>query len=257
MNDYDIQLEVDKQREQIIYKANQIIQKARYQLSLREMKIMQYLFSKVKPNDNKETWYTFSIKDFCMVCGIDYKSGQNYENVKKLTKGLRDKSLWVMQADGSEVTVGWLGKVYINKGSGKIKIKFDEDMSQYINGLMNNYTQYTFLNILPMKSAYSVRLYELLKSYSFTKQHTFQIEELKKKLQCEHYERFGNFRQKVLEVATEEINLYTDINVSWEPAKYGTKVMQVIFHISEKSPIDKSVAANEAYAEIEDKRKKK
>ena len=249
--DYDKKLEISKEREQLVVKANEMVRKARYQLSLQELKVMQYCFSKIKPTDTKDTEYIFSVKDFCMVCGIEYQSGKNYDDVKRVLKGLRDKSMWIMQDDGSESTVGWLGKVNINKGSGKVKVKFDEDMSKYINGLLNNYTQFTFLNILPMKSAYSVRMYEMLKSYAFTGNHKFKTEELKRLLMCEHYDKFGNFRQKVLEPATKEINKYTDIKISWEPVKSGVTITEVIFHIAEKSPIEKAMATDDAYEEIE------
>lgn len=248
---YDKKIEIEKQREQLVVKANDVVRKARYQLSLQELKIMQYCFSKVKPTDTKDTEYIFRIKDFCMVCGMDYTSGTNYEDVKRALKGLRDKSMWILQEDGSETTVGWLGKVNISRGSGKVKIKFDEDMSQYINGLLNNYTQFQFLNILPMKSSYSVRLYELLKSYEFTKAHKFEINELKRLLMCEHYVNFGNFRQKVLEPATVEINRYTDINIQWEPIKDGARVAFVNFIISEKKLVDRAVAEAEIYQELE------
>lgn len=248
---YDKKLEITKEQNQLVIKANEVVRKARYQLSLQELKIMQYCFSKVKPTDKPDSEYCVSIKDFCMCCGLDYKNGKNYENVKKVLKGLRDKSMWILQDDGSETTVGWLGKVNISRGSGKIRIKFDEDMSKYIYGLFNNYTQFTLLNILPMKSAYSVRIYELLKSYTFVHSHKFETEELKKVLMCEHYVLFGNFRQKVLEPATREINKYSDISISWQPIKDGRTVKYVEFFIQEKEPIDKLIANGEAYDQIE------
>ena len=248
---YDKKLEITKEREHLVVKANDIVRKARYQLSLQELKIMQYCFSKVKPTDTKDTEYSFMIKDFCMCCGLDYQNGKNYQDVKRLLKVLRDKSMWILQDDGSESTVGWIGKANISKGSGKIRIMFDPDMSKYIHGLMNNYTQFTLLNILPMKSAYSVRLYELLKSYQFTESHKFKTDELKRILMCEHYKAFGNFRQKVLEPATKEINKYSDMKISWEPIKDGRVVTSVLFHIMDKEPLEKLKAVYEDYDQIE------
>ena len=231
---YDEQIEIAQKREYKVVKSNTIIQKARYDLNLQELKIMSYCFSMIKPNDTIEQEYVFSIQEYCKVCGIDFKSGWNYKEFKATLKGLRDKSFWITNPDGSETTVGWLGKVTINRGSGKIKIKFDEDMQQYIMGLFENFTQYELLSTLPMRSQYSIRIYELLKSYAWTKKHTFDIDELKKQLVAEHYINFKDFRKKVIEIAVREINEYTDLNISYEPIKKGVKVIQITFYIKQK-----------------------
>lgn len=232
--DYDRKIDIATQREYKVVKANEIIQKARYDLTITELKALAYIFSKIKPNDTELQEYTFSIKDYCQVCGIDYQSGKNYESTKKNLKALRDKSFWIMDENGNETTVGWLGKVRISKGSGKITVKLDEDMQKYVIGLFDNYTQYELLSTLPMKSAYSFRIYELLKSYAFTKRHTFDIDDLKLTLMATNYVNFKDFRKKVLEIAIKEINLYTDLEVSWEPVTKGKKVIQVKFEIKQR-----------------------
>lgn len=231
--DYDRKIDIAKQREYKVVKANEIIQKARYDLTITELKALAFILSKIKPNDTELQEYTFSIKDYCQVCGIDFTSGKHYENTKKNLKSLRDKSFWIMDENGNETTVSWLGKVRISRGSGKITAKLDEDMQKYVIGLFANYTQYELLSTLPMKSAYSFRIYELLKSYAFTKKHTFDIDELKTTLMATNYVNFKDFRKKVLEVAINEINLYTDLEVSWEPITKGKKVMQVKFIIKQ------------------------
>lgn len=233
--DYNRKIDIATQREYKVVKANEIIQKARYDLTITELKALAYILSKIKPNDTELQEHTFSIKDYCQVCGIDFTSGKHYENTKKNLKSLRDKSFWIMDENGNETTVSWLGKVRISKGSGKITVKLDEDMQKYVIGLFDNYTQYELLSTLPMKSAYSFRIYELLKSYAFTKRHTFDIDDLKAKLMATNYVNFKDFRKKVLEVAIREINLYTDLEVSWETITKGKKVIQVKFNINQRN----------------------
>jgi plasmid replication initiation protein len=251
MMNYDTKIAVTTERDYKVVKANEIIQKARYNLNITELKILAYILSKIKPADTELQEYTFSIKDYCQVCGIDYKNGGNYEYIKLTLKGMRDKSFWIQDETGAETTVGWLGKVRINKGSGKVKVKLDEDMHKYVIGLFDNYTQYELLSTLPMKSAYSFRIYELLKSYAFTKHHTFDIDDLKRLLAAENYINFKDFRKKVIEIAVKEINLYTDLEVSWEAIKKGRKVIQVKFSIVQRDTWGKYMAANRASAQIE------
>lgn len=248
---YDTRIAIAIEREYKVVKANEIVQRARYDLNITELKALSYIFSKIKPTDTELQEYTFSIKEYCQVCGIDYKNGGNYEYIKSTLKGMRDKSFWIQDENGTETTVGWLGKVKINKGSGKVKIKLDEDMHKYVIGLVDNYTQYGLLSTLPMKSAYSFRIYELLQSYAFTKQHTFDIDELKRLLAAENYINFKDFRKKVIEIAVKEINLYTDLEVSWEPIKMGKKVVQVKFYIKQRDTWGRYYASSRASNQIE------
>lgn len=249
--EYDVKIDIDKQRSYQVVKANEIIQKARYDLNIQELKTLAYIFSKIKPNDTQLQEYSFSIKDYCQVCGIDYKNGGNYQYIKGTIKALRDKSFWILDEKGNEVLIGWLQKVRISKGSGRITVKLDDDLQKYVLGLFDNYTQYELLSTLPMKSNYSFRIYELLKSYAFTKKHTFDVEELKKILAAETYTNFKDFRRKVIEVAVKEINLYTDIEISWEPITKGKKVIQITFYIKQHDTWGRYLSARRAQDQIE------
>jgi plasmid replication initiation protein len=226
-------LDTVTEREYKVVKANEIIQKAKFDLGLLEQKTFCYAVSKIKPNDAINTEYVFSINDYCDACGINRNSGKTIEEVKKALKKLRDKSFYLLDEKGSYVLIGWLSKVRVDPKSGKIAVIFDEDMQKYLIGLYENYTQYSLLCILPMRSSYSIRLYELLKSFSGFNCKEFDIDDLQMKL-CSYYKRFPDFRRKVLEVATKEINLYTDIEISWQPIKKGRKVVKVKFDIKKR-----------------------
>ena len=249
--DYDTRLEIEKQRSYKVVKANEIIQKARYDLNISELKALAFIFSKIKPTDTKIEPYTFSIQEYCQVCGIDDRSGKNYNKAKQSLKALHDKSFWLMDENGHETLVGWLQTAKINKGNGKITVKLDDNLQQYVIGLFKNYTQYELLSTLPMKSSYSFRIYELLKSYAYAKEHTFEINELKKMLGATHYSNFKDFRRKVLEVATNEINLYTDLEVTWEPIHYGRKVEQVKFTILQRDTWGRYQNGQRAMSELD------
>ena len=244
-------LEIVEQRSYPVVKSNEIIQKARYELNIQELKVLAFIISKIKPTDAELQEYTFSIKDYCQVCGLQYDNGGNYLRIKDTLKKMRDKSFWITDEQGREVLVGWLQKVRINKGSGKITVKLDDDMQRYVIGLFENFTQYELINALPMKSAYSFRLYELLKSYAFTKAHTFDVDDLKRSLAAETLQNFKDFRRRVLETATEEINRFTDLEVSWEPITYGRKVVQVHFTIRQRDIVERYRAMGRAEDAIE------
>lgn len=247
---YDEQIKLAKKKEYLVCKSNQIIQKSRYQLSVPEQRAIAYICSMIKPitaldranNKPFQLEYEFNIVEYAKICNLSADNGRIYEETKALLKKLRDKSTWITLADGTETTVAWLDKAWTNKRSGRIRIRLDEDMIPYLFDLQEKFTAYGLYNILKMKSQYSIRLYEILKSYQWQKSRIFEVFELKRLLMVEDiksYERFPDFRRKVLEIAMDEINEYTDINVQMDTITQGRKVVEVQFCISSKTPMDR------------------
>ena len=231
-------VELSIERDMPVVKSNLLIQKSRYSLSVQEQKIVLYIISKIKPEDTGLQEYTFDIKDFCKVVGIDYDNGKNYKNLKSTVKNLADKSMWITLDNGTETLLRWIERPYINKGSGIVKLKLDEYLMPYLLQLKEHFTQYSLYHILAMKSQYSVRLYELLKSYQNMNTWTFSIDKLKHLLGAETYHLFADFRRKVLEVAVKEIELYSDISVNYELMKKGRAYESIKFKIvRKKNPV--------------------
>lgn len=249
--EYDEKKKIEEQRTYLVIKSNRLVQQARYDLNITELKVLSYLFSKIKPDDKNIQEYSFSIKEYCEICGINYKYSNNYEYIKRTIKKLRDKSFWMSDEKGNEILMGWLQNVKINRGSGIVKVKLDENLHEFVIGLFRNYLSYELLSTLPMKSKYSFRIYELLKSYAFQKKHTFDIDELKKKLSAENYTNFNNFRKYVLDVAEREINKFTDIEIDWKPIYKGRKVIQVTFDIKQRDSWGKYLASQKAIKELD------
>lgn len=239
-------ISIQQERSYAVVKGSEIIQRASHDLTAPEQKLFAFLVSKIRPDDQENQIYEFSLSEYCRVLGIDVNNGKNNRLVKQSLKILRDKSFELTLENGEVTFCSWINKPWINQGSGKIRIRFDDDIQRFLVGLLESkkYTQYQLLSILPMKSMYSIRIYELLKSYSYTKRpQRFELEDLKHKLACTHYKRFPDFRRKVLDPATLEINMYTDIEISWEPITQGRKVIALEFEITEKDAEDRYITS--------------
>ena len=235
---------LSKERGHLVVKRNDFVQKSRHKLSLQEQKIVQYLISYVKPNDENFTEHRFSIAEFCRFCGMDEKNGKNYHDIKEALKTLRDRSVWVEIEDGVETTLGWINKATINKRSGTVMLKLDEDLKPFLLLLHEQYTMYEIHYTLAMKSKYSIRLYELLKSYAFKKTVVLEMNELKRLLDAENYKLNGHFKAKVLDIAIREINEYTDIAVEYNFQKDGNRYTHVWFGIDRKEAADRFIAGS-------------
>lgn len=234
-------------RELAVYKSDEMIQKGRYNLSVQEQRTILYAISKIKPEDTYLTEYTFDINEFYQIIGW---KNESYTEFKAMLLSLKSKSWWAEIDDkGTESALSWFSTVRSNKRSGKVTVKFHEDMMPFLLQLTESDSFYTFYNlkyILPMSSKHSPRLYEILKSYQKNNmQWFFDIDELKKKLCCENYKRFPDFRRYVLEPAVEEINKYTDICIDYDLKKDGRRVSKIVFYFDNKTK-DEMFDVNEA-----------
>ena len=86
-------------REKQVVKANDLIQKSHFSLSLLQQKIVLYLISQIEYTDKEFRLYEFDIREFCKVCGIDFDNGGNYTYLKEQIKEIADKSLWITIED--------------------------------------------------------------------------------------------------------------------------------------------------------------
>lgn len=244
------EMQVHSGREMEVYKRNDMIQKGRHELTLQEQRCVLYAISKIKPDDTVFQEYTFELADFYKLCGLQKES---YTELKAILKGLADRSWWATIDDkGTESLIRWFSTLRTNKRSGKVTIEFHKDMMPYLLELSKQnayFTHYQLKYVLPMKSQYAIRLYELLKSYQRNNyEWFFDIDTLRKQLNCEQYTDFYDLRRRVLEPAVAEINEFTDIKIAWEPVKEGRKVVRVTFYMVGK----KKTALLEAERAISD-----
>lgn len=229
-------------RDKRVTKANELIQKSHFSLSLQQQKIVLYLISQIAPYDEDFKLYTFSIPEFCKICGIDETSGKNYEDLKKAIKEIADKSIWITREDGKQTLVRWIEKPYIDEGSGSIQIRLDNDMRPYLLQLKENFTSYELIWTLHFRSKFTIRLYELIKSIHFRELESYKrqypIEELKRLLDGEIYKEYKDFKRRVLKPAIKEINRYSDKNAEFQEIKAGRKVVAIELSVASKDTFE-------------------
>ena len=227
---------ISKQQSYFVVKDNALIQRTRYSLTLQQQKLLLFMISKIKPQDEPYKDYTMSIRDYCRVCGLDYDNGGNYAYIKQSLKHIADKSMWMRTNTGKHILLRWLDRVIIDENSGNIIFSFHRDMFPYLLNLQECYTQYSFLNVLSMRSTYSIRLYELLRSYmNMDSVIIMSLDDLRDRIGCEKYPRFSNFKQRVLDPAIDEINDDTDIEVEYQLDKVESRSYNRIkFYITNK-----------------------
>ena len=102
-------------------------------------------------------------------------------------------------------------------------------LREYLLELRDNFTKAQLTELLKLKSASSYRIYWLLREYAAFGKRTIKLDELKAILGLDQeYDRFNNFRARVLERAKAEL-AETDLPFTYEPIKEGREVTQIRF----------------------------
>ena len=224
----------------IVTKSNKLIT-CSYDLSLQEQKIILTLASMVQPQDTEFKEYEFKIKDFIELLGI--KDQSKYTELPKITRELK-KKVFDIREGTDIIQVSWLGGVRYKTKEGILILSLDKGLKPYMLQLKELYTSYKIENILSLKSKYSIRFYEILKSNLFKKNTEIELEELKEMVGSKEksYSVYQNFKNKVINVAQKELKDKTDISFDYEEIKTGRKVTSIKFIINQNKKVKNEIA---------------
>ena len=218
---------------------NDLIQKSRHGLTAYEYKCILYMISLVKPDDKPGKIYRFNCSDVMLVTKT---KNESYTKFKRMLTSIGQKVWWMDIDEHTEAMLRWFDIVHMSKGTGEVAISFHKDIFPYILGLskqkMENgeyFTAYQLQCVALMRHQYSARLYNLLKSYQYNNvlwvfeigtgsAHDLQrrlsdIDDKGRQVMPASWKNWSIFNRDVLKPAVEDINLYTDIKVIYEPSK--------------------------------------
>ena len=234
--------------------ANQFIQHARYRLTPREQKLILYMATLVRRDDSDFETYLVPVTEIEFILKTDEtkKHGSFYERLDSLLDSITDKKISFpteFTVDGVRLRghINWVaGAVpkYNEDGVLCVEFGFSPQMKPFLLGLKEKFTRFEFLEVAKMKSGFSIRIYQMCKSYYYEHiRHgrnvlAVSIRELKSRLGiADKYPDFRNFRRKVLNVAKEEINEKTRLHIEYDFVKKGRSITDVRIIINEESDL--------------------
>ena len=126
------------------------------------------------------------------------------------------------------------------KGKGYIEISISPKLRPYLFDLKANFTRYQLRMFGALRSKYSKRIYKMLRQFKNTGIMRISVKELKMRLKLldpktgreTFAKNWTEFAKKVLKVAEEEINIFTDVNCAYKELKTGRKITDVEFKIA-------------------------
>ena len=250
-----------EQTKQVAAIANQFIQHARYKLTPREQKLILYMATLLKQEDSDFETYLVPVSEIEYILKSDEskKHGSFYERLDMLLDSITDKKITFpteFTVDGVRLRghINWVaGAVpkYNEDGVLCVEFGFSPQMKPFLLGLKEKFTRFEFLEVAKMKSGFSIRIYQMCKSYYYEHiRHgrnvlAVSIRELKSRLGIsDKYPDFRNFRRKVLNVAMDEINENTRLHIDYDFIKKGRNITDVRIVINEKGDVtDDNIAA--------------
>jgi len=222
----------------ILYKSNALINSL-YDLTLQEQRIILILISMVNPKEDKEFRnFEMSVEMFKNIIGLDSKGGY-YQELEEVVQKLMKRSFKIDRPEGDGwLRVGWLASCEYKKGAGCIELEISAKLHPYLLNLKSRYTSYRLKNILPLRSGYSIRLYELLKQYEAVGERFLGVDEMRLLMEIKEteYKNYNDFKKKVILKAQKELLEKTDICFEFKEKKKVRKIIGIYFFIKKNVP---------------------
>ena len=131
----------------------------------------------------------------------------------------------------------WVSEVIYVEQEAVVKLIFAPAIIPLITRLEKHFTSYELEQVSQLKSAYAVRLYEILIAWRSTgKTPVIGLDDFKKQIGINEgdYKRIDVLKSRVLEPSIKQINEHTDIIVSVEQHKTGRSVTGFSFRFKQK-----------------------
>jgi len=227
-------------KKELVVKDNALIN-ASYNLDLTEQRLILLAILEARhsntPNDKDLTIHADSyINHFSVHRNTAYKV------LKSACKSLFDRRFsyqkLTQRGNIEHVMSRWVQRISYVENEALVRIKFSDDVVPLITNLEKHFTSYELEQVSNLTSVYAIRLYELLIAWRSTGQvHMIELDELRIKLGVEphEYKRMGQLKEKVLHLAIDQINSYTDIQAEYEQHKRGRSIIGFSFTFKQKN----------------------
>jgi len=213
----------NQSREMIFSKSN---------FNINQQKLLLTLIAQIDSKGSHIKPITITLKEMSKL----YKKELESRDLKRaLTKINED--FWVRNKKNTGIVTRRLFEdIDVEDGTSDITFTFHKHMEEHLINL-NPYVSTNIKNIIPLKSVYSIRIYQFLRAELWNcernnKKYEVDLDYLKEILMTpKSYDNFNLFKTYVLTPAFEQINEFTDISFTYELQKKGKKVIGIEFDI--------------------------
>lgn len=238
--EYDLDFQIfDGNVRNYICQKNELVM-SKQSLKLNSSKLIRAAIMQVVREDEDLKPYLVSIKDLATLLGVS--ESNLYRDIRDIVQDITSNPIQLRKETPKKqewISIPWIQMCKYESDVG-VMIQLNSLLKPYLINLREKYEQYSYTNILPMKSVFSIRIFELIQSKIMLKvlpkdglDVEIPISEIKESLNCEDkYQKFANFKARVLDTATQEINKVTLYTLAYEVLKKGRIPDSIKFHIN-------------------------
>ncbi|MGL2374512.1 replication initiation protein [Helicobacter pylori] len=236
-----------KSQKYLVTQDNRLIYAKYGDMTANELKFFYYLISKLNPlNDKDFELHEVPINEILGETLEHENLDANYTYIQKLCRNLakrilEDESLVIDPITNKEdelfEVMAIFKRIQYLKKKAVICYQLNDCLKPYLLGLKKNFTQIPLQHILPIKSGYAIRIYQML--LSELKQNRNEVVMNLIYLQdvlCvpKSFYVWKDFKNNVLEPSLKEINAITDIIADYRPLKERQKIVKLEFQLCYK-----------------------
>ena len=204
---------------------SRFVVKESYALSLAEHRLILSCIAQIDRTKPVPDTIVVTAKEFAR--DFPDQKGNEYSQLKTATENLFKRIIKLSEPDKKRRTwIRWIQDVTFADGDGQVELSFSKEIKPLLGNLRDNFVQFKMNEISNFKSAYSIRLFELLMQFKQTGFHVISIDDLKIAMAVDtvkSYKEYSGFKQKVLRIAIDEINEKSGWKVSVTESKKGVK----------------------------------
>lgn len=239
---------VPQNKNHLIAQSRQLVE-ARYNFTLWEMRLFVEVLEQIKKEDTKLREYRVYYKDLIREYG-EHKQDYKYirdASIRLLRKVAhfeyvneegQERVYHAVLFTGADTPRNWQEK----DENMFIDFSINDKLKEQLIQLKSNYLLYDKRHVLRLKSKFSVRIYQLLKSHEREAKDTviveYKIKELREMLLVDEngnpnnqYSKHSMFKKRVLLQAQKELKEHTDISFSFDEIKKGRRVDIIRFFV--------------------------
>lgn len=215
-----------------ITKANYLVE-ASYSLTLQEQRLILACLSKINSKTEVSKEITLLASEYSELMRIDIKNA--HRELQKASQKIYERSVVVKDPEKTEEFRWIQKKIHYEKGEGKIKLFWSDDVLSYIGQLKRRFTTYRLSDVANLSTSYAIRLYELLMQFNSTKQRSIFVNDFRSLFQLnDKYSSFRDLNKWVIKPAIREINHVSNLEVFYSTRKQGKNIVELYFDFQEK-----------------------
>lgn len=170
-------------------------------------------------------------EEYAETYGVD--SDTAYSQLKAASKDLFKRYIRTMTQTPKglkEVFTNWCGQCTYHHGEGWVEIAFTPQIAPHLLGLRSKFVTHKLQQVSAMRSIYSWRLFECLKSWGNKGIWDVDVEKFNHAMEVpQSFKDFGQIRRSVIEPALKELRGKDNMLIDLELKKAGRKVTGLVF----------------------------